>query len=99
MHVRRFFFLCILYIGIAVAIVAAAIVSAIFMVSKDQSEKALIRSGLPSQPVPFVGRVDEFFKVLSAILNSSMSNPHIVTITGPPAHGKTALATTVDINS
>ena len=83
------------YIGIAVAIVTAAIVSAIFMVSKDQSEKALIRSGLPSQPVPFVGREDEFFKVLSAILNSSMSNPHIVTITGPPAHGKTALATTV----
>ena len=57
------------------------------------SQAQLEYTGLPLTPKVFVNREQEQFDIINSLTTSGPNHSHIVTVTGAPGHGKSALAT------
>ena len=57
------------------------------------SQAQLVSTGLPPKPEVFVNREQEQFDIINTLTTSGPNHSRIVTVTGAPGHGKSALAT------
>ena len=57
------------------------------------SQAQLEKTGLPPEPEVFVNREQEQFNIINSLTTSGPNHSRIVTVTGAPGHGKSALAT------
>ena len=57
------------------------------------SQAQLQSTGLPPKPEVFVNREQEQFDIINSLTTSGPNHSRIVTVTGAPGHGKSALAT------
>ena len=57
------------------------------------SQAQLESTGLPPKPEVFVNREQEQFNIINSLTTSGPNRSRIVTVTGAPGHGKSALAT------
>ena len=57
------------------------------------SHAQLVSTGLPPKPEVFVNREQEQFDIINSLTTSGPNHSRIVTVTGAPGHGKSALAT------
>ena len=57
------------------------------------SQAQLESTGLPPKPEVFVNREQEQFDIINSLTTSGPNHSRIVTVTGAPGHGKSALAT------
>ena len=57
------------------------------------SQAQLVSTGLPPKPEVFVNREQEQFNIINSLTTSGPNHSRIVTVTGAPGHGKSALAT------
>ena len=57
------------------------------------SQAQLESTGLPPKPEVFVNREQEQFDIINSLTTSGPNRSRIVTVTGAPGHGKSALAT------
>ena len=57
------------------------------------SQARLVSTGLPPKPEVFVNREQEKSDIINSLTTSGPNHSRIVTVTGAPGHGKSALAT------
>ena len=74
-----------------VTVVIALFLHGIWYYLPNQAE--LQRTGLPPKPTVFVNRDQEQFDIINSLSPTHPSFSRVVTITGAPGHGKSALAT------
>ena len=80
--------------AVPAALVVVAVLLFLYMFGYHFPSQAQLEStGLPPKPEVFVNREQEQFDIINTLTTSGPNHSRIVTITGAPGHGKSALAT------